>query len=987
MLKTQKYIKQIAVCILIILLIAAAFFVFIKENRNRIEKQNMEYVKDSTLQIAGRVDDVMSDGYDNIRILSTFLSDSLESPEVDVEQLREIAGESVFDFIEFADKNGMDHNVTGGVSDARDRQYYLDGMKGHSGLEVIFDSRATHETLLMFYSPVFYEEETIGVVIGVFQAENRLARLLQADYFGEQASLYLCDPEGRAVASNMPLDTKDDLRVSQLAGEDDELAARMNESLKTGKSITFTVGKVKTGGCMAQLPDNGWFLVQIFPQAANEAMVRDANSAGIRLEALLLAVFGAVLIMLIVFFKKERRQIEDVAEERGKYKNAVLADAIIVFEANLTKNRIDEGAWKDSDGKPQTIETVLGLSLPCSYDTYIDRWAHKYVREEDRELFVENTSREYLNRAFEEGKSEITFDYDARSLDGEEIFVRRSIYMTRDRKTSDVIAYSNVKDITEMKRSQSQSKQYEQLLINTASGIYLGIWQVELETFDATYIFFENNHMRSEEKGNWSQWIKGQLRNVHPDDREMVSRQLERETLLNMAEGTRTRCDFRGGTKNKNGIYRMYSSSIFRTERGGKPYISMATMENTAAVEREMRQKALIEEALQRAENANKAKTVFLSNMSHDIRTPMNAIIGFTDLAIKNMDDREKVGNYLDKIASSGSHLLSLINDVLDMSRIESGQMQLDEAECDLEQLVAETRDILLPQMASKGLNFSVDTGALHHSRVICDKLRIERILLNLLGNAIKFTEPGGDVSLSVVGRDAKAARSAVYDFHVKDTGIGMSEEFQKHIFEPFERERTSTVSGIQGTGLGMTITKNIIDMMGGSIWVSSRKGEGSEFTVRLTLQKLSAGTQISEAADEKYEKSKARKPVEGQRLLLAEDNELNREIAIELLSEAGFVIEAAENGKKAVEMLTEKGRGYYSLVLMDIQMPVMDGYEATKAIRAFEDPELASIPIIAMTANAFDSDQKQVIEEGMDGYIAKPVDVEKMLDTLDELL
>jgi len=953
----------------------------------------MEYIKDSTVQIAERADAVLSEGYDNASILSAFLSHSLDSPHVDVAQLRKLAGNSVFDFIEFADKDGMDHNITGGVSDARDRQYYLEGIKGNSGLEVIFDSRATHETLLMFYSPVFYEQDPVGVLIGVFQAANRLNRLLQANYFGEQATLYLCTPDGRVVASSLPLDTQKDIRIDDLAEGDPELASRMDEAMQSGTGLTFALGKDKGSGCMAKLPENGWFLVQIFPKAANDAMVQEANAAGIKLECFLLTVFGSVLLLLILFYRKERQEIEEVAEERGKYKNAVLADAVIVFEANLTKNLILEGAWKGHDGKPVPIEKVLGLSLPCSYDVYIKRWVERYVEEGSRELFLENTGREYLNRAFMEGKSEISFDYNAQSLEGVKMFARRSIYLTQEQKTGDLIAYSNVKDITEQKRNEGQRQQYERMLITTASGIYKGVRQIDLSDFATTYLSFENNRIRTTDKGEWHVWLQRQISRVHPDDAEKLLACLDGEQFLRLPAGHSLRCDFRSSSKNENGFHRVFSVTAFKSEMGGKMYIHLVTMEHTATVENEMRQKALIEDALLRAENASKAKTAFLSNMSHDIRTPMNAIIGFTALAAAHIREPELVQNYLEKISCSSNHLLSLINDVLDMSRIESGRIHLKETECSLEEIMQELENMLTPDLNSKRLNFFLDTSSLINKDVICDKLRLNQILMNLLGNAMKFTDPDGSISVWITQKPDDREGWADYEFHVKDTGIGISEEFQKRIFEPFERERSSTVSGIQGTGLGMTITKNLVKLMGGTIAVASKKGEGTEFTVRIPMKKDSQKMLESEGkreyppAQTPEETAKHRTAMKGQRLLLVEDNDLNREIARELLGDAGLQIDEARDGKEAVEMLLEKGAGYYRLVLMDIQMPVMDGYEATRQIRSFEDRKLAEIPIIAMTANAFEDDQKRVIEMEMDAYIPKPIDVEKMLDVLEDIL
>lgn len=608
MTKKKSLLKQIVTYIIVTLLIILAFYVFSKENEQRIMEQNMEYIQDSTIQIARQIDHVLIDGYESIRILSGFLSQSLSQPEVDIDLVREKAQDSVFDFIEFADKDGMDHNITGGLSDARDRQYYLDGIKGNVGMEVIFDSRATHETLLMFYSPVTFDGEIIGVLIGVYQADNKLTKLLTTSYFEEQPNLYLCAPEGNVVASNLPLDTNADLNITDLAQGDDALADSMHEALQSGEDFIFSLQNQKTGGCMTKLQDTGWFLIQIFPEAANVTMVHDANYAGIRLEIVLSLIFGLVLALRVGSYRKEQRSIAEVSEKRGEYKNAVLADAIIVLEVNLTKNQILDGIWKKQDGSRMEVQEILGTGLPCDYDVYIVQWADRYVDEDSRELFLEKTDRRYLSKQYEQGKSEITFEYYVKSLEGEKIFVRRSSYLAADKKTGDIIAYSNVKDITQQKQREKQMRQYEQMLLMIASGMYQGVRQVELESLSTVFLSFADNRITPYEKGDWNTWLDSQDRYVHPDDIKMVKEKLCIENLRKMPVGGSLRCDFKSTGKNPNGFYRVYSTSAFKAERDGKMYVNMVTMENTAAVENEMQQKALIEDALLRGRKRKQSK-------------------------------------------------------------------------------------------------------------------------------------------------------------------------------------------------------------------------------------------------------------------------------------------------------------------------------------------------------------------------------------------
>ena len=384
--------------------------------------------------------------------------------------------------------------------------------------------------------------------------------------------------------------------------------------------------------------------------------------------------------------------------------------------------------------------------------------------------------------------------------------------------------------------------------------------------------------------------------------------------------------------------------------------------------------------AVQRETKANLAKREFLFNMSHDIRTPMNAIIGFTALAQTHIDDRGQVEDYLKKISVSSQHLLSLINDVLDMSRIESGKVTLEAKPVHLPELVHELRDIIQAVVSKKDLSLTLDTVGVENEDVIADPLRLEQILINVLANAVKFTPDGGQIGLWIVQKDTAPAGYADFEFHIKDNGIGMSEEFQKHIFEQFARERTSTVSKIQGTGLGMAITKSLVDMMGGRITVKSEQGKGSEFTISLRFP-------IGEAKTGQTPPAAKASAFTGKKLLVVEDNELNLEIASTLLKEAGFEVDTAENGKIAVEKVEAASADRYDLILMDIQMPEMDGYEATRRIRALPDAKKAALPIVAMTANAFEDDRKNALHAGMNGHIAKPLDIQKLFQVLSELL
>ena len=527
---------------------------------------------------------------------------------------------------------------------------------------------------------------------------------------------------------------------------------------------------------------------------------------------------------------------------------------------------------------------------------------------------------------------------------------------------------------------------------------------------------------------------------------------------------------------------------------------------------------AKLQVAVEKAETANRAKSTFLSNMSHDIRTPMNAIIGFTTLALSNIDDTDRVKDYLGKTLASSNHLLSLINDVLDMSRIESGKIHLEEVEVNLSDVLHDLKTIVSGQIYAKQLELYMDVMDVTDEDVYCDKTRLNQILLNLLSNAIKFTPAGGTVSVRVRQLAGKVHGCGQYEFRIKDNGIGMSQEFAQKIFEPFERERTSTVSRIQGTGLGMAITKNIVDMMGGTIEVQTAQGKGTEFTVcvpmraqteqrpvekiteleglkalvvdddfntcdSVTKMLVKVGMRAEWTLSGKEAVLRARQSIEmsdvyhayiidwrlpdmngievtrqirslhddtpiiiltaydwsdieveakaagvtafcskpmfmsdlretlmsalgqkpadavqrllpeknadfkGKHILLVEDNELNREIAQEILQEYGFLVDSAENGAVAVEKVSTAAPGSYDLVLMDVQMPIMDGYTATRKIRALDDPARAKLPILAMTANAFDEDRRNALESGMNGFLSKPIVIGDLVQELHKIL
>ncbi len=413
-----------------------------------------------------------------------------------------------------------------------------------------------------------------------------------------------------------------------------------------------------------------------------------------------------------------------------------------------------------------------------------------------------------------------------------------------------------------------------------------------------------------------------------------------------------------------------------------------------AIIEKEKKQQEQLSVLLAAAEQSSRAKTTFLNSMSHDIRTPMNAIIGFTSLAQTHIDNKMQVQDYLSKISTSSTHLLSLINDILDMSRIESGSVKLEENPVHIPDLLNDLRIMVQGLVNSKNQNLYIDTHDIHHEDVITDKLRLNQVFINIVGNAIKYTQPGGNIMIRLVEKPCTIKHYTTYEFSVKDNGIGMSKDFISHIFDTFSREYSSTVSGIQGTGLGMAITKNIVvDMMGGSIDVQSEEGKGSLFTVTINVRLADEQVRTEQVTELNGGRSKCSNVhkekiynYRGRRVLLVEDNKLNQEIATALLEETGIKIDCAGDGIEAVETINSSPADKYDLILMDIQMPIMDGYTATREIRTLKDNKKANIPIVAMTANAFEEDRKKALENGMNGHIIKPVSLEGIAKVLDQI-
>lgn len=607
------------------------------------------------------------------------------------------------------------------------------------------------------------------------------------------------------------------------------------------------------------------------------------------------------------------------------------------------------------------------------------------VMEEDRAA---------LSRAIKELKVEgdsVSVEYRVRHKDGTIVHVMGNIKLLRE--NGQLYYQRFLLDCTEQKMQEKKNERYQKELVQALSIDFNFVCFFNLDTGKGSLLRnnVENGDVFNSLLGreiSLEESMELYVQNfVYEEDKELTRAAFSREKLLEELLVKKTSyVNYRVDKEGRIQYFQMKAvrAGSWNESRG----IVMGFRNIDEETRNEMERTRQLEDALSQAKRASKAKSVFLSNMSHDICTPMNAIVGFTNLAIAHIDKQEQVEEYLEKIKSSGNHLLSLINDVLDMSHIESGKMHIEEKICSLPEILDGLYNILQADIKAKQLSLRIESVDISNEEIYCDKLRLDQVLLNLLSNAVKYTEKGGNIYVKVTEKPGAMSGYANYEFVIKDTGIGMSKEFVTKIFEPFKRELDSTTSGIQGTGLGMAITKNIVEMMGGTISVQSEKGVGSEFTVCFMFR-VNTGEKLVHMSefDTVMSLEQQLAEVPKGRILLAEDVELNQEIATTILKDAGFETEVAGNGQIAVDMLAKSDPGYYQVILMDVQMPVMNGYEATKEIRRMENQDLASIPIIAMTANAFEEDKQEALKSGMNGHIAKPIDIEVLFGVLRQIL
>ena len=894
--ENRSLLLKITFIIALLAFIAFSFYTFIRDNNRRILEQNDNFIESVTQQTGARIDDLIDMAQSNVEIMAHLYAAVMPSPVVDSELLQDMTARSSFDYVEFISSDGMDLTADGRTADLADREYFLNGMAGISGKCVVHNSRITNETLLIFYSPFYYEGEIIGVLSGILRGDT-VYKILSSSYFGVQASSYLLERDGSVIISAG--DASDPENLLNALTERNQLSEadqrKLVTALESGESTSFNyMGSQGAGSAyITALKDDEWMLVQYFPSSLTRSMVRLTSSAGIALELKLFAAFLVYIVYLVLQNRAKNRRLVTENQEISR---------IVAVVTHLFKRFALVDFEQDTY---EYLENKSGAApVKGAYTDLIRYLSERYTGEEDSEL-----------------------------------------------KTSTFI-----------------SKEYVR----------------EHLTEDVQYL------------------------------------QREYQIMLD-------------------GIQRWENISVLcvKRENGLPVRVLYAIQDVTALKEQERRIRLALQNASEAAEAANRAKSDFLARMSHDIRTPMNAIMGMTAVALMHLDDRERLADCLDKITISSRHLLALINDVLDMSKIESGKVTLTEEPFTMTEMIDSILTIIQGQVSGRGQRLDVRVAEIRHGQVVGDALRLRQVLVNILGNAVKFTPEGGLITFSARECEALTAGTAEFEFVCEDTGIGMDEEFLKTIFDPFTRADNAVSRQTEGTGLGMAITRNLVRMMNGEITVESAVGKGSKFTVRVPFEiaeetnvleaeetnaptadargaadaqnaetpaaddGAAAGSAAADAGAAKNNAAGAADAAEtrpdiaaleaadysGRRILLVEDNELNREIAVELLSVIGVSVDQAENGRMAVEMMERSPLYYYDLIFMDIQMPVMDGYEASRRIRGLIREDAAGVPIVAMSANAFADDIRQSRDAGMNDHLAKPVEITKLLETLEKWL
>lgn len=1126
----KRALQSTSYILFLLIAIIVLFWWYTSQNSKRIETQNLNYAADSSKQTAEYIAKEFENAKNRISTYSYFLGESMSGASVEENDLKEMAEDSLFDSFIYTDINGTSMIADGRTANVSDREYYIKGIKGEAGMSVEMDSRLFEGTVITFYSPVYQQGEIRGILEGIYSADSYLSDLLDASYFGEAADVFLCMPDGRTIACSNENDNTENIfdMLTQSQIIDQDMLQEIEEVFRNGgEAFLISPDGTKTDNiCVINLSESGCVLVQMFPKNVTRTMIENANRTGSILEALLIALFLIYIILLLARYRKDKKRLEKENREMGY----VIGGVNTLF-ARFVMIDFEKGTYQYLSGtRPEQEDFACSGRIEelCEYlSTFL-------AEERDREKFAELFNINALAEMLGEDGTDVRFEYHVQrngKLGWEHMNV-----ICLERKGGVVSKVLFIRqNITEVKEKElriqaeislANRKERQYRIAVTSKAIYTFDFNLTRDLIERDIICMIDGKLESllvrmglQAPCRATEWFEKWKQYIAEESMEDYCAVVNMDHFKKCFNEGNTEINVEYWSQNTKKEKICIRESFIMTwdDDTGDIMVMVVSKEITGQVKKQMEQTQALQDALMEAQHANNAKTTFLSNMSHDIRTPMNAIIGFTTIAVSHIDNREQVRDCLQKVLSSSNHLLSLINDILDMSRIESGKVQIKEQECNISELMHNLVNIIQPQVKAKQLELFIDTYDIINEDVFADSLKLNQMFVNLISNAVKYTPAGGTVGFRIIQKNTYRRGYGDYIFIITDNGIGMSPEFVEHIFEPFERESSTTKTGIQGTGLGMAITKNIVDMMGGKISVESEKGKGSTFTVELSLklqdivkeaEKIkelvglralvvdddfdtcasvskmlkqigmraewtTSGREAAYRAKSAFEEGDsyhtyivdwqmpetsgietarrirgavgheapiiiltaydwsdieeeakaagitafcakplfmsdlksvllvANKLVEkeeesaawmqadfkGKRVLLVEDNELNREIAEEILEETGFVVESAPDGTDAVEMMKKAEEGYYDAVLMDVQMPIMDGYEATRTIRALPRKDVRTLPIIAMTANAMDEDKEAALKNGMTAHIAKPIDVDKFISVLGDFL
>ena len=1126
--RKKKPLQEIIYAVFLFAAIILLFFWFTTQNRRRIEEQNRDYAADSARMKSEQIDDELNNALGRIRTYAYFVGESLTEPVITAQVLAKMEENSQFDAILFTDLDGVDYASDGRTDDVTERGFYADGIRGNSGIDIVFDPHFFDETMACFYAPVYFEGQIIGVMRGVFLAEEYLKSMLGTTYFGEEAQVFLCVADGRVIASSDGKVYEEHiLDTLTKAGVIDQSAAdQVRRIFDDGGAGAFACDSVSWTDniCVTYLPHNPYVLVQTFPENVTHSMVMEENLVGIQLEVMLIVLFVVYIVFILIRGGRRRKQLEKENREMG-----YIISGVNTLFSRFAMVDFEEDTYQYLAGtKPEGTE----IAESGDYRNLVVYLASP-VEEGRRQELVDFMDKDSIIKAMSV-QNDLRYERCV-IRDGRPEWEHMNVICLerKDGKTSKVLFIRQ--NVTELKEKELRI-QAERALANRRERQYqTALMSNSLCSFEfnLTRDLIEQDIIRTidgqrisllEQSGltipcKVSEYFEKRKQFVLAESMEDYSATVNIENLARCFERDEREviAEYWAEGCGHDHMCVRQSFIMTRDDETDDIMVMVVSRDITEQVRKQREQTQALQDALMQAQHANRAKTTFLSNMSHDIRTPMNAIIGFSTIAVSHIDNKDQVLDCLQKVLASSNHLLSLINDILDMSRIESGKVQIKEQECNISEQMHNLVNIIQPQVKAKQLELFIDTFEVTNEDVIADPLKLNQVFLNLLSNAVKYTPAGGTVTFRIIQKTTFRHGYGDYTFIIKDNGIGMSPEFVEHIFEPFERESTVTQSGIQGTGLGMAITKNIVEMMNGTITVESEMGKGSTFTVELGLKLqdtdktekqirelegvrvlvvdddlntcdsvnkmlkqiglrpewTTSGREAVYRAKSAYEEGDSYhtfiidwqmpglsgvetareirrvigdeapiiiltaydwtdieeeakavgvnafcpKPLfmsdlkavllatnnllekqeevpewtladfSGKRILLVEDNELNREIAQVILEEAGFLVDTAPDGTDAVAIMEKAEENYYDTILMDVQMPVMDGYEATRTIRRLPRKDVQNLPIIAMTANALEEDKEAALKNGMNAHIAKPLDMDIFISVLKKFL